>query len=265
MPQREALCFFEAYHVPASFVLAPSLFLRRFSYQLSESESEVSLEMQSFLSLRWFLCLLFLFLWSLRPSFLGAHELPTTRVIHMLLHDDTLEIYVNLLLPSSPKSRVWIALFDQDRDGRLNPQEQRRLGLFLSSKLLAGLRLSVNQKDINPSLNEMENSRVRGQPLQRRYAWDYRFKASPLFLQEGINRLVFHLPLLYPSEEIPIALLVRGAFLLRDQKSRVRQHAGLPVSLCRIQLRGGDCVFLIEKQGSAQDKNMQGKRKKKGT
>jgi hypothetical protein len=183
-----------------------------------------------------------------------AHQVPYTRVIHMILHDDALEIYINVLLPSHPKMRVWMALFDRDRDGKLDAQEQMALGRFLAPKIVHGFALLANKKVCSLVLREVQNSRLRGSPQQRKYSWDYRFQIKILSLQEGLNRLRLAFPLLSIDEEVPIALITQKGFLHRTMRPKSADNArsqarslGKDRAICRIHRGNDHCTFWIHK------------------
>lgn len=209
-----------------------------------------------------FLALSLTFGWLAMPLHVSAHQVPYTRVIHMILHDDVLEVYINFLLPPGPKVRLWMALFDRNRDGRLGAGEQLALGRFIAPKIVHGFTLLANQKTCSVMLREVQNSRLRGDPQQKKYAWDLRYRSHPLSLQEGLNRLEIRLPFLTPSEEIPVALYVEKNFHVRritkgprrQPKRRVAKKAkrlGSQRAICRLFQQRASCAFWIEKRASS--------------
>ena len=194
-------------------------------------------------------------------SSIKAHQVPYTRVIHTILHDDTLEIYINFLLPAHPKMRVWMALFDRDRNGKLDANEQIALGRFLAPKIVHRFTLLANKKVCSLTWREIQNSRWRGDPLQKKYSWDLRFQIPILSLQSGLNRLRFSFPLLSANEEVPIALITKEGFTHRlppnirtvppsqtqaTSPSQTRT-LGKDRSICRIHQGNPICTFWIEK------------------
>ena len=83
------------------------------------------------------MCLLFFLI----PLPAVAHKKKQPRILHLIAHNNTLELYLNYLLPKNGIARIWLTLFDTNRSRRLERNERQALGRHL------GMRFNPNPKE----------------------------------------------------------------------------------------------------------------------
>lgn len=183
-----------------------------------------------------------------------AHQIQNPRVIHIILGKKQIEVYVNLLLPTTPHMELWHQLFDRNRNRQLDADELLELGKYLAHQYVAKINLQLNGKTLTWRLTEVENSKLRGDHRSQRYAWDYRLSASAETLAEQEYTLQIKLPLLFDDEQIPVALIpMTSQILLRTKSSYVLHRPNASRAICRIDKKQTSCLFHWKKpQASTQ-------------
>ncbi len=187
-----------------------------------------------------FFCIVFLGI--LRES--EAHRLRQARIIHLVLHGTTLELYINFLAPRTPQMLAWISLFDENKDRRLSPTEQLKLGLFLKRWVIQGLTVYQDKKKLKFIFKEFDNSALRGAPRLHRYAWDYHFQIKGLSKNPRLIRV--NAKLLFPKEIVPVAMVTKNVLPFQKTQTSLPIKRGR-VALCRIDTKRTACLFRFQK------------------
>lgn len=180
------------------------------------------------------------------PTTSKAHKIKQTRIIHLLVKGQQVELYINFLLPRSPKARFWITLFDRNRDRRLSPNERRALGAHLARRVTRSINLFVGKQQIRLKQTELQNSKLRGNPRKRSYSWDYRLSGRLQTAIDNTQSIKLRLKRLFPSEIIPVALVALGAYKLkRTRTSYVLRRNGTDRAVCQLSPPNATCLFTI--------------------
>jgi len=175
-----------------------------------------------------------------------AHRLANPRVVHIVIHGDTMELYINFLMPKTPKSLFWIRMFDRNRDGRLMPMEQKALGDYLGARYFRGIRVQTDQRQSWFKLKEARNSTLRGNAFKGGYCWDFRFTAKGIGLKYGKNNITVTIPQLYPRENIPVAFTSadRDRIAVTKTSKLVFRKKRL-YAVCTIKTGTKSCLFTL--------------------
>lgn len=174
-----------------------------------------------------------------------AHKTRQARIVHIVLHGQRVELYVNFLLPRGAKSRLWLTLFDRNRNRKLEPKEQQALGGYLSRLVTRGLHLTHKGTPLKLTLKEWRNSQHRGDPRKRRYSWDYRLQTQ-LRPGKGKQALHFSARLLFQKEQLPVAVVgLKPWHLIRTKTSYVLQRNGVDRSVCQLNQKRTLCRFAL--------------------
>ncbi|HAA58775.1 MAG TPA: hypothetical protein DCE42_28695 [Myxococcales bacterium] len=181
------------------------------------------------------------------PSHTSAHKLQQARIVHLIPHGDQIECYINLLLPKSPKVILWHRLFDQNKNRKLEPNERKKLGLYLRKYLTLQPTLIVNGKTQKWTFKEVQNSSYRGNPRQKKYNWDFRFTANKLPIKKGKNTIQIGFKLLFQTEQIPTAMVIQGTETLKRTKTSIPLKMGTK-AICKIHAQQTTCTFMLIKK-----------------
>ena len=180
----------------------------------------------------------------LQISLSEAHKNKQIRVVHAVMHDNTVELYINFLPPTSSKNLLWRRLFDTNKNRILDPKERLALGGYLAKRLFQNLNLQIRGQKYIFTMVEIQNSRLRGEPLKQRYSWDFRYQIKDLPIKAGLNTMLLSIPLLSVNETIPVAVVsVSEDLWTKTSSTSLLERKGRSYALCTMRSRRPFCHF----------------------
>lgn len=184
---------------------------------------------------------------ALFPPMIKAHTTQQTRIVHIILHHNSIEVYINFLLPRSPKIALWSRMFDRNRNRRLEPSEQQKLGMYLRRYAEKGLTLQIDKKTTPLKWVELQNSRLRGNARQGKYCWDIHLRGhwrrDP---KKTAQTLRIRMKPLFKHEWVPVAVVaLEGIRLAQTSTSYILRRNQIYRSVCKMSLKRMLCDFKI--------------------